>query len=326
MSEFLSVIEWFDESGEELFHRIPQKDSAETKFGSQLVVMESQEAAFFRDGNIYDILGPGRHTLSTYNIPLLTKALSLPFKFKSPFRVVIYFANKKTFFDLKWGTKNPIPFHDKVFEMIRLRAFGSYAIKIKDTKVAFKTLVGTQNLFLVDQLRDFLGHMIIMRLNQLLGTMLESILALSIVYDEIAKGVSTLLKDDFDKFGLELVHFAINSITPPDEVEKRIDEKAGLKAIGDLDNYVKYSLAEALKKIPEGTQSSDISSAAGIGLGAGVGLAIAQTIGETLKQKPNNDSSGNIENRLFQLKSLYDKGLISEEEYKTKRESILKEI
>lgn len=325
MSEFLSVIEWFDDSGIEIFHRIPQKGSAETKIGSQLIVMENQEAAFFKDGIIYDILGPGRHTLTTYNIPLLTKALSLPFKFKSPFRVVVYFVNKKTFFDLKWGTKNPIPFSDKVFEMVRLRAFGGYAIKINDTRLAFNTLVGSQNLLSVNQIRDFLGHMIVMRLNQLLGTMLESILALSVIYDEIAKGVSKLLKDDLKKFGLELVHFTINSITPPDDVERKIDEKSGIKAIGDLNNYVKYSLAEALKKIPEGTQASDASSAVSIGFGAGAGIAIAQTIGNVFKQEPQIPNATDIESRLLRLKEMFEKGLITQDEYNNKKES-LKEL
>jgi len=126
MALFLEVIEWFDETGHTMIRRIPENGSAEIKLGAQLIVRKSQAAIFFRDGKAYDILGPGRHTLSTLNLPLITKVLSLPFGTKSPFRVEIYFANTKIFTHLKWGTKEPVAFKDAELGLVRLRGFGTY--------------------------------------------------------------------------------------------------------------------------------------------------------------------------------------------------------
>lgn len=325
MSEFLSVIEWFEKTGEDIFYRIPQEGSAETKIGSQLIVLESQEAAFIRDGKVYDIFRSGRHTLTTYNIPLFTKALSFPFKFKSPFRVVVYFVNKKVFI-LKWGTKNPITFKDKIFEMIRLRAFGSYSLKITDSRRALNTLVGSMNLYTTFQVRDFVNNFIVMKLNQLLSTVLESILALPIIYDQIAKGVVELLNKDLKVYGIALEHLIINSISPPEEVAKKIDEKSSMQAIGDLDKYLKYNLAEAIKNISEMKDESNTSSAASLGLGAGTGIALAQAIKDTLNVKNDKIQSDDIESRLKKLKSLFEEGLISEGEYEQKKRQIINNL
>ncbi len=119
VSEFIEVLEWDDPTGEEMVHRTPAEGTGEIKFGAQLVIHENQTAVFFRDGRALDVLGPGRHTLTTQNLPLLTKALSLPFNFKSPFRVAVYFVAMKTFTKLTWGTRDPVAFRDSELGMVR---------------------------------------------------------------------------------------------------------------------------------------------------------------------------------------------------------------
>ena len=144
----LEILEWFDETGKEMIHRIPEQGSSDIKMGAQLVVQENQAAIFFRDGKAYDILGPGRHTLSTLNIPVLTKVLSLPFGFNSPFRVSVYFVHIKVFTDLKWGTREPVAFKDSELGMVRLRAFGNYTMRITQPLLFINTIVGTiENIF-----------------------------------------------------------------------------------------------------------------------------------------------------------------------------------
>ena len=165
MSEFIEVLEWVDHTGTEMVHRVPPEGTGEIKFGAQLVVNENQAAVFFRDGRALDVLGPGRHTLTTQNLPLLTKALSLPFGFKSPFRVAVYYASMKTFTNLTWGTRDPVAFRDKELGMIRLRAHGNYTIRVVQPMLFVNVLVGTQGVYTTDEISDYLRAVIISRIN-----------------------------------------------------------------------------------------------------------------------------------------------------------------
>jgi membrane protease subunit (stomatin/prohibitin family) len=148
---FLEVIEWFDESGKELVHRIPEKGSGEIKWGAQMTVRESQAAVFFYNGRAYDAFGPGRHTLKTANIPILTKVLSLPWGMTSPLRAEVYFINMKVFPNLKWGTRDPVAFRDSELGLIRLRAFGVFNIQVLQPVLLVNSLVGTQGVFTTHQ-------------------------------------------------------------------------------------------------------------------------------------------------------------------------------
>ncbi len=283
MAVFLEIIEWFDETGRTMMHRIPEKGSAEIKLGAQLIVRENQAAIFFRDGKAYDIMGPGRHTLSTLNLPLITKILSLPFGTKSPFRVEVYFANTKIFTHLKWGTKEPVAFKDSELGLVRLRGFGTYTMRIAQPLLCINTLVGTQGIYGTAEIEDFLRDVIVSRVNDLLGEMLDTVFNLPAFYDELAAAIKGRVQEDFARYGISLLDFYINNITPPDEVQKMIDARAGMQAVGDLDGFMKFKAAKAMGDAATAEGAGDAASGMGLGLGAGLGMLIPGMLQRTMQ-------------------------------------------
>uniref|UniRef100_A0A7C4Y4Q2 SPFH domain-containing protein n=1 Tax=candidate division WOR-3 bacterium TaxID=2052148 RepID=A0A7C4Y4Q2_UNCW3 len=272
MAILLEVIEFFDETGEEIVHRIPEKGSGDIAIGSQLIVRENQEAVFFRDGKALDVFGTGRHTITTMNIPLIKNFIGAAFNGKSPFRAEVYFVNKKVFTNAKWGTAEPILFKDKELDIIRIRANGIHSYRVKDSQIFVNKIVGTQKIYERGKIDDFFKDIIISRLTDFLGENYSSIFELPKSYDELSLGAKSLIMEDFEKYGLELVDFYIKSITPPEEVQKMIDERAGMKAIGNLDDFTRFETAKALRDAasqPGGT------AGAGVGVGAGIGMGMA---------------------------------------------------
>lgn len=281
----MNLIEFVDEAGAEMVHRIPEEGSGEFKVGSQLVVRESQWAVFFRDGKAYDVFEAGRHTLATQNIPLLTAILTTPLFGDTPFRCEAYFVSKRTFTDLKWGTAEPILFRDSEFKMIRLRANGIYTIQIADPKLFVVKIVGTRGIFTNFQIEDFLRGVIVGRLADLLGESLDSVLDLPRYFDELGAGLKARIKDDLAQYGLAIVDFVINAISPPDDVQKRIDERSGMEAVGGMDRYFQYKAAQAIGDLARGGGGGGeggggagtgvgAAAAAGLGLGTGAGLGM----------------------------------------------------
>ncbi|NLT35412.1 MAG: SPFH domain-containing protein [Gaiellales bacterium] len=276
----MDLIELVDQAGNEMVHRIPEKGSGEFRIGSQLIVRENQWAVFYRDGKALDVFEAGRHTLSTLNIPILTSVLAAPLFGDSPFRSEVYFVTQSVFTDLKWGTAEPILFRDSEFKMIRLRSHGIYTMQIVDPKLFVEKLVGTRAIYTNAAIEDFLRGIIVGRLADLLGENLDTVLDLPRYFDELGAGLKARTKEDFYQYGVSIVDFVINAITPPEEVQKRIDERSGMEAVGGMDKYFQFKAAQALGNIgaggPGGAGGGDLGNvaAAGLGLGAGAGLGM----------------------------------------------------
>jgi membrane protease subunit (stomatin/prohibitin family) len=263
---FLEIIEWFDESGREIVHRIPDKGSGDIKYGAQVVVRESQAAVFFYNGKAYDAFGSGRHTLKTANLPILTRVLSSPWGMTSPLRAEVYFVNMKVFPNLKWGTKDPVAFRDSELGLIRLRAFGVFNIQVLQPILLINTLVGTQGIYATEAIEDYLSQVIVSRINDLLGGKLDTIFNLPGRYEELAGELMKTLEDDFRKFGLMLSNLYINSITPPLDVQKAIDDKSRLNTFDDLNRLLQMKAAMALEKASESQGESGAAMGMGVGL------------------------------------------------------------
>ncbi|MFH1688142.1 MAG: SPFH domain-containing protein [bacterium] len=267
MSVMIEILEWVDPTGDEMIYRIPQEGSADIKMGAQLIVRDSQMAMFFHNGHVADSFTTGRHSLSTHNLPIITRLLALPFGFKSPFRAEVYFVNQKVFTDLKWGTKHPVTFKDSKLGLIRLRGHGAFTMQIENPMLFLNSIVGRQARYTTADIQSYLRDVIIARLNDLLGEELESVLDLPAVYTELAEKFKNVVHREFDKYGLELVDFYIASITPPDEVAKLIDQRSGMEAVGDVDKFLKFEMARGL-----GAPGGPGGAGAGIGMAAGVGV------------------------------------------------------
>ena len=286
----LDLIEYPDARSDEIVHRVPEQGSGEFRLGSQCVVRESQRAVFFRDGKALDVLGPGRHTLSTANIPLLTGLIGLPFGSKSPFRAEVFYVNIREFIDMKWGTAQPVLYRDKEFGMIRIRAFGTYSMRVKDPQSFVNQVVGTRGSYSTDQIEDFLRSIIISEFNDMLGNTMTSILDVQAMTRDIATAAQHALSDDYDRLGLELLTFQILAITPPEEVQKRIDERSGMAALGDMNTYTQFQTAQAIGNVGEGGGGGgggSVSEGAGLGAGLGMGMAMGEAMRESMRSGQN---------------------------------------
>jgi membrane protease subunit (stomatin/prohibitin family) len=263
---FLENLEWFDNTGKELVHRLPQKGSGEIKYGAQLTVRESQAAVFFYKGKALDAFGPGRHTLKTANIPILTKILSLPWGLSSPLRAEVYFINLKVFTNLKWGTRDPVAFKDSELGLIRLRAFGVFNLQVMQPVLFINNLVGTQGIYTTEEIDEYLNRVIVSRFNDYMGETIDSILNLPARYDDLSENMVKRVAKDFSSFGLGITHLYINAITPPPEVQQAIDDRSRMGVFEDMNKLMQMKAAMAMEK------ASGTEGGASTGMGMGLGL------------------------------------------------------
>ncbi len=267
---FLEVIEWFDDSGKEILHRIPESGSGEIKYGAQLIVRDSQAGVFFYNGKACDAFGPGRHTLKTGNLPILNKILAVPWGLTSPLRAEVYMVNLKVFTNLKWGTKEPVAFRDSELGVVRLRAHGIFNIQVVQPVLFINSMAGTMGAFTTRQVEEYLRGVIVARLNDYLGENLETILDLPGQFDEMSEALKKRLFQDLARFGLALHDLYITSITPPAEVQSVMDSKGSMNLIEDMGRFMQMKSALAM----EAAAAAGGEAAGGLGMGMGMGVGM----------------------------------------------------
>ncbi len=278
-SQFIEVIQWLDDTNDSMVYRFPVYNQ-EIKMGAQLTVRENQAALFINEGKAADLFSPGRYQLTTQNLPILTDLRGWKYGFQSPFRADVYFFNTRLFTDLKWGTTNPVMMRDAEFGMIRLRAFGIYAMKITDPKTFFATVVGTRGLTTQEEITGQLRATILSRLSDAIAESKIAALDIASKYDELSGHGKQILAPEFGAFGLELSKFFIENVSLPEEVEAAIDQRTKLGVLGDrLGQFTQLQAAEAIK-----TAAANPGGIAGAGAGLGAGLAIGGAMGGAFQQ------------------------------------------
>ncbi len=316
----MEVIEFLDNTGVVLVKRLPDNGHLEIKWGSQLTVRESQDAVFFRDGKALDVFGPGRHILQTQNIPLITKWVTrFGYGTNSPFRAEVVFIGKQLFPNLKWGTKDPILFRDNELQMVRLRSYGSFSIQVKDSLLFVNKVIGTMGLFTTDRIEDYLRGIMISKLNVILSGVLKSVFDIPASFDQLNMVMRSELMTDFEGLGLNMHDFYIQSITLPDEVQKMIDKKTIMNAIGNLDQYMKFKIADSLEEAAK--SGGGMSEGLGMGAGLGMGMSLPNMIQQNMQQ-----SSSSTATKLKELKELFDLEAITKEEFDKKKQELLKQL
>ncbi len=336
MARILDVIEYADTATDEIVHRVPEHGSGDFRIGSQLIVREGQAAVFMRDGKALDTFGPGRHTITTANIPLLANLVNMVFSGNTPFTAECYFVTTRDLLDQRWGTPEPITLRDEVLRMVRLRAHGTYNMRVADPQLFIGQIVGARGYYRTGDIDNYLRSMIINRLTDLLGENVKSILSLPSMFEEISAAARVKLRDDFSAVGLALTQLYILSVSPTEETNKAIDEAASMGAIGDMDAYLKFKAARAVGDAA--TQGGEAASGTQMGMGLGTGLAMANVISSSLSnpqrpagpqqpaapqpQQPAAPAADPVE-VLTKLKALLDAGLISQQEYDAKKSEVL---
>lgn len=340
MPKLMEVLEYLDPTGSTLVARVPPDDSCEIKWGAQLTVRESQVAVFFRDGRAITAFKPGRYVLQTQNVPVLTKwVTSFGYGPKSPFRSEVYFVSTKLQHGLKWGTQQPILFRDEELQMVRLRAFGTYSVRVANPTLFLNRMVGTQGLFTNDQVADWLRGVLTARLVDVFGGVVKTVFQLPQYYDELGAALKARTADDFAAAGLELVDFLIEAITPPEEVQKMIDERTSMAAIGDMNTYLRFKAAKSMQDAAQ--QGGAMGGLLGAGAGLGLGLMIPGMLGAQVPGLPQQAGPPPLPGAmaagaaatapaapdpfetLKKLKGLLEAGAITADEYEAKKKDIL---
>jgi excisionase family DNA binding protein len=268
--ELIDIIEWTDDSRDTLSYRFPDDDKA-IKNGAQLIVRESQTVQFVYLGEFGDTFAPGKHTLTTDNIPILTKLKSWKYGFNSPFKADVYYVMTRLFTGNKWGTSNPIMLRDNDFGIVRARAFGTYDFKITDVKMFLREVAGSDHNFRLDEFADTMRSRIVSIFTDALATAKVPVLDVAARYTELGDALLPLINPAVSgKYGLEISSFIVENVSVPPEVEQAIDKRSSMTAIGNLNDYVKYQMGKGFE------QGGGAAGAAGTAAELAVGFGIAQ--------------------------------------------------
>jgi membrane protease subunit (stomatin/prohibitin family) len=275
LGEFVDVIQWTDDSNDTLVYRF-ERQGNEIKYGAKLTVREGQVAVFVNEGQLADTFQPGMYELKTNNLPILSTLQAWQHGFESPFKAEVYFFSTRRFTDLKWGTQNPVMLRDPEFGPIRLRAFGSYTIRVKDAPVFLRQIVGTDGRFTTEEITNQLRNMIVSRFTNILGQSKIPALDLAGNYDQLGQFLQQRIAPEFEAVGLELPNLLVENISLPKEVEEALDKRSSMGIVGNLDQYTQFQAAEAMR------DAAANPSGGSEAMNMGLGLAMAQRLSETL--------------------------------------------
>jgi len=278
-NQFIGVIEWNEPQDGILAYRYPMQD-LEIQNGGQLTVSESQVAAFVNEGKIADIFGPGLHTLSTRNLPILTDLMNWDKDFESPFKSEVYFFSTRLQIDQKWGTATPITIRDKEFGAVRLRCFGIYSYRVSDPRLFFNQISGTRECYFSSDLEGQLRDNILAHITDIFANSGLPFLDLTANQAALAEKIVEQVKPAFAALGLELNQFVVENISLPDELAKVLDQRIGMSMVGDVGRYTQYAAAESLD-----LAAANTGGGAGVGMGLGAGAAVAQVLSASLKSQ-----------------------------------------
>ncbi|MDO4904018.1 MAG: SPFH domain-containing protein [Lautropia sp.] len=286
-NQFIDVIEWVDDSRDTLSFRWPDEDK-EIKNGAQLIVRESQQVQFVAAGQFADLFNPGKYTLTTENIPILSTILGWKYGFQSPFKCDVYYLNTRLFTGNKWGTSNPVMLRDQDFGVVRLRAFGTYDFRIVDAPLFLKEVAGTDHNFRLDEFNDTMRSRIVSVFTEALARAHVPVLDVAQRYSEMGEALLPIINPAVrEKYGLEITSFILENVSVPPEVEQAIDKRSSMSVIGNLNDYVKYQVGASMGAGSEGASAAAMPAQMamgfamaqemmrGMGSGAGIGTGAA---------------------------------------------------
>jgi len=334
-AQFIEIIEWLDDSNDIMAWRFPVRNQ-EIKNGAKLVCRESQAATMVHEGQFADTFTPGTHTLSTKNLPILADLQGWKYGFESPFKSEVYFTNTRLYNDLGFGTPNPIMMRDADFGMLRIRAFGIYSIRVKDSRKFLKELVGTNGVYTKDDITEQLRKSLISKFTDALGEAKIPALDLAAKYDDLSDLLRQKMDPEFQTMGLECSKLFIENISLPEEVEAMMDKRTQLGIMAPVMGA--YTQMQVADSIPLAAQNS--GGLAGMGMGLGVGVGMGNMMGQQMggvagqmAQTPYPAGSApaapaapvkTLKEELMGLKDLFDSQLISQTEFDAQRTAIMK--
>ncbi len=275
--QFIDVIQWNESEDGMLAYRYPMEDM-EIQNGGQLTVRESQLALFVNEGKVADVFGPGLHTLTTRNLPVLTDLLNWDKDFESPFKSDVYFFSTRLQINQKWGTATPITIRDKEFGAVRLRGYGIYSYRISDPRTFFTQISGTRDTFYASQLDGQLHNTIVARMTDIFANSDVAYLDMAAKQATLGAKIAEEMKPTFSALGLELTQFVVESISMPDDLQEIIDQRIGVGMAGDIGRYTQFEAAQALE-----LAAANTGGTAGMGVGIGAGAAMAQAMMTPIK-------------------------------------------
>lgn len=284
--QLLKIIQWEDSSSDTIIYRYPMTDRDEIMNGCQLIVRPSQTAILVSSGQICDVYGEGEHKLTTNNMPIITKLASWKYGFDSPFKAEVYFVNTKQFINQKWGTATKVSLRDNDFGIVRVGARGVYSYKVKDAPLFMREIFGTNRDYSTSSLTEYFKSIVVSGFSDAIGEAKIPVLDIPAKYRELSEIVKDSLKDEFTKIGMELVNLVVENVSLPEEVEKAIDQRSSLGALGGkMNEFTQYQTAQAIRDAANNPNGG--AGMAGMGVGFGAGMAMGNAMMNSVNQQQN---------------------------------------